>query len=125
MLDLSLTRSLEAWNTENFIETFEEEIAEKSQVLPLEEYQIHGGSIDWHDVTVEALQHCEPVGDTISGCFFVSFSESYHAGCRDMTWTVHFYGQVFFKFNFVTAAFFANCGDIEQVSDDDDEVEPE
>jgi hypothetical protein len=117
-----IASALEFWGSEKFAAELQDLIGQgpNATVLPLEDYAQNGGSIDYWDITIDDLKHGEPEGDWIYGTFWIRFAESYHAGCRDITWDDTYEGTMHFQFNIKTGEFSAECGDdITQVLDEE------
>jgi hypothetical protein len=104
-MNVTIASAVEYWGKDDFAAQLEDVIGQNATVLPLEDYERNGGSIEYYDVTVDGLKHGQRQGDWIYGTFWIAFAESYQSGCRDISWDDNYEGTMHFKFNIKTGEF--------------------
>lgn len=107
---------------EGLVDDLSVEIQDKSSSIGLDEYFRYGGAID--EVWVEDLEITGvSKNGNIHGKFSISFDESYHGGCRNITWSDTYSGTMSFVIDLETREFTVTDEEISLVEVSDDEEE--
>jgi len=85
---MQLSKSLEAYGTEDFKDTLREELEEHSDLIPLEDLMENGGWLpEGVEVAVDKFSHDD---ETITADITVYFDEDHPSSCADITRTDHY-----------------------------------